>query len=245
CVAILFLMAIGLQRLTRNPKPLADTIDLDTHGFAPQVGRILTVAPGRGMVAAALVSLAVGAAFVLTPPPTRIEPARDPFLLFPRSIGAWSGATATLDADVARVLGADDYIAATYLAPGEAAPVEFFAAWYRSQTDGAGIHSPEVCLPVGGWEVYSITPQQVSMPGTVYGTFTVNRAVIEKGLSRQLVYYWFEQRGRRMTNDYVAKFTVVRFVTPIGQRETEAEAEARMQRLMAEVLPKLPRFVPE
>ena len=29
CVGILFLMAIALQRLTPNPKPLADTIDLD------------------------------------------------------------------------------------------------------------------------------------------------------------------------------------------------------------------------
>ena len=43
------------------------------------------------------------------------------------------------------------------------------------------------------------------MPGTVYGSFTLNRAVIEKGTSRQLVYYWFEQRGTRMTNDYAAK----------------------------------------
>jgi hypothetical protein len=33
----------------------------------------------------------------------------------------------------------------------------------------------------------------------------VNRAVIQKGLSNQLVYYWFEQRGRRMTNDFAAK----------------------------------------
>jgi EpsI family protein len=97
------------------------------------------------------------------------------------------------------------------------------------------------------------------MPGTVYGSFEVNRAVIQKELSQQLVYYWFEQRGRRMTNDFAAKMTVlydsltrgrtdgalVRFVTPIGEDETEAEADARLQRLMAEVLPRLPRFVPE
>ena len=97
------------------------------------------------------------------------------------------------------------------------------------------------------------------MPGTVYGDFMVNRAVIQKGLSKQLVYYWFEQRGKRMTNDYLAKASVVydsltmgradgamvRFVTPIGPNETEADADARMQRLMADLLPKLPRFIPE
>jgi hypothetical protein len=35
--------------------------------------------------------------------------------------------------------------------------------------------------------------------------FEVNRAVIQKGLSEQLVYYWFEQRGKRITNDFIAK----------------------------------------
>ena len=47
------------------------------------------------------------------------------------------------------------------------------------------------------------------MSGTGYGTFHVNRAVIQKGLSEQLVYYWFEQRGKRMTNDFNAKMSVV------------------------------------
>jgi EpsI family protein len=97
------------------------------------------------------------------------------------------------------------------------------------------------------------------MPGTAYGRFEVNRAVISMGLSKQIVYYWFEQRGQRMTSDYRAKASVVwdsltrgrtdgalvRFVTAIAPGETEAEAEARMQRFMREVLPALPRFVPE
>ena len=62
-----------------------------------------------------------------------------------------------------------------------------------------------------------------------------------------------------MTNDYAAKVSVVwdsltmgrsdgalvRFVTPIEEGETEAEAEARMQRLIAEVLSRLPRYIPE
>ena len=34
----------------------------------------------------------------------------------------------------------------------------------------------------------------------------VNRLVIAKGQSRQLVYYWFAQRGRIISNEYLAKF---------------------------------------
>lgn len=258
CIAVLFLTAIALQRLTPNPLPLRDTIDLDTKGFAAQLRRGLAIVPARGLIGAALLSLVVGLSFVLAPSATRQAVDRDSFALFPRDIGAWSGMTEMLDPATEAVLGASDYINATYAAPGEGA-VNIFAAWYASQTDGEALHSPEVCLPVGGWEVFSIDPTPVSIPGTVYGDFMVNRAVIQKGTSKQLVYYWFEQRGKRMTNDYAAKFSVVwdsltrgrsdgaliRFVTPIGPGETEADADARLQRFMALSLKPMPRFVPE
>jgi hypothetical protein len=38
---------------------------------------------------------------------------------------------------------------------------------------------------------------------------------------------------------------MVRFVTPINGNETEADADARMQAFMLELLPKLPRYIPE
>lgn len=261
CVAILFLLAIGLQRLTRDPKPLADTIDLDFEGFGTQASRIIGIGASRGLVIAAALSVAIATAFVLAPPAKQVEVPRESFLLFPKRIGGWSGTQMLLDSEVERVLGATDYISANYMTDGEDGYVNFFAAWYEKQTEGSGIHSPAVCLPVGGWEVFSITPTEISIPSTVYGTFNVNRAVIQKGLTRQLVYYWFEQRGKRMTNDYWAKASVVydsfsmgrgdgalvRFVTPIlhNDAKSEAEADARMQRFMAVILQRLPEFIPE
>jgi len=258
CIAVLFGMAIALQRLTPNPLSLSDTIDLDTEGFGAQLRRALTIPPARGLIGAAVLSVAIGIGFALAPSPERVAVDRETFALFPRDIGSWTGPPEQLDPETEAVLGASDYINATYQTPGEGS-VNLFAAWYESQTEGEGLHSPEVCLPVGGWEVFSIDPTLVSIPGTVYGDFMVNRAVIQKGMSKQLVYYWFEQRGQRMTNDYAAKFSVVwdsltrgrsdgaliRFVTPIGAGEAEAEADARMQRFMAESLKLLPRFVPE
>ncbi|SMY09283.1 VPLPA-CTERM-specific exosortase XrtD [Flavimaricola marinus] len=259
CIGILFLTAVLLQRLTPSPLGLRDTIDLDTDGLGMQASRFLRIAPARGIAVAAALTTAVTAAFLLTPAPERVEVARDSFLLFPTRINDWQGYVTPLEPDIAEVLKASDYINATYQAPGEPGYVNFFSAWYEKQTEGSGIHSPEVCLPVGGWEVFSIDPTPITIPGTVYGDFMVNRAVIQKGLSRQLVYYWFEQRGQRMTNDYAAKASVVwdsltrgrtdgalvRFVTPILDGETEADADARMQGFMAELLPKLPNFIPE
>ncbi|PYE82241.1 VPLPA-CTERM-specific exosortase XrtD [Pseudoroseicyclus aestuarii] len=259
CIAILFLMAVLLQRLTPSPLTLAETIDIDFKGFGPQMMRLGRIAASRGLIIAAAASLVLVTLWIAVPRPEPEPVERDSFTLFPRDLGPWSGIMQDLDPSVVQVLNASDYVNATYMAPGEAAPVNFFSAFYRSQTDGAGIHSPEVCLPVGGWEVSAIEQEQVSLPDTVYGSFKVNRAVIEKGLTRQLVYYWFEQRGQRMTSDYAAKASVVwdgltrgrsdgalvRFVTPIAEGESIASAEARMQRLMGDLLPRLPRFIPE
>lgn len=259
CIGILFLTAFALQRLTPNPLPFNDTLDLDFDGFGGQARRFLRIGPSVGLIVAGLVSLAITAAFVLTPAPPRVEVQRDLFAQFPRQLGDWTGGQQSLEPEIERVLGATDYINATYQAPGEAAYVNIFSAWYLKQTEGSGIHSPEVCLPVGGWEVFSIDPTEISIPNTVYGSFKVNRAVIQKGLNKQLVYYWFEQRGKRMTGDYAAKASVVwdsltrgrtdgamvRFVTPIEAGESEADADARMQRFMALALLKLPNFIPE
>jgi exosortase D (VPLPA-CTERM-specific) len=259
CIGLLFAIAIGLQRLTRDPKPLSEVIDLDFDGFGEEASNLRHMSPSRGLRIATIISAVITAAFLLAPTPERVIPGRDTFNLFPRQIGAWSAHVIPLDPEVEVVLDASDYINATYSHAGEAATVNVFSAWYAKQTEGSGIHSPEVCLPVGGWEVFSIDPTPVSFPDTIYGDFELNRAVIQQGLSKQLVYYWFEQRGRRMTNDYAAKVTVVydslllgrtdgaivRFVTPILEGEAEADADARMQGFMAQMLPKLPRFIPE
>ncbi|MFW2541569.1 VPLPA-CTERM-specific exosortase XrtD [Primorskyibacter sp. 2E107] len=259
CVGILFLLAVVLQRTTRNPKTLADTIDLDFQGLGGQAAKVLALAPSRGLIAAAAVSTLVVGAWYAAPAPQGERVVRENFLFFPKQIDGWRGVSLPLEQATQDVLKATDYVNTTYTSPNEVQPVNFFSAFYQKQTEGAGIHSPEVCLPVGGWEMFSLQSVPVSFPGTVYGDFAVNRAVIQKGLSKQMVYYWFEQRGTRMTNDFAVKAGVVwdgltrqrsdgalvRFVTPMGRNESEADAEARLQRFMAEVLPKLPRFIPE
>jgi len=259
CVALLFGMAVLLQRTRPVPLSLSEAVDLDLNGLGSQSARFLALTPSRGLIVAALVSAAIALVYVATPARQAVTVPRDSFHLFPRDLGSWSGLHQNLEPNVERVLGADDYLNVTYVSPAAPTSITLFTAYYNKQTEGSGIHSPEVCLPVGGWEVFSLDRQEVTIPDTVYGSFPVNRAVIQKGLSKQLVYYWFEQRGRRMTNDYVAKASVVwdgftrgrtdgalvRFSMPIADNETEAQAEARLQDFMRLALARLPRFIPE
>jgi exosortase D (VPLPA-CTERM-specific) len=258
-VFMLFGLAVLMQRTTKNPTSLADTIDLDFQGFGGIATRVLNIRVSRAMVTAALISAAISAAWIYAPNSGRIVADREPFLLFPRQLDGWSGSMTRIEPSVEAVLAADDYLNATYSKPAEDTYVNFFVAYYKDQTSGSGIHSPEVCLPTGGWEIFRLDPTyKLALNDTPYGEFQVNRAVIQKGTSMQLVYYWFEQRGKRITNDVAAKLTVlkdsmitgradgalVRFVTPIGPTETPEVADARLQRFMRASLGKLPRFVP-
>ena len=266
CIGILFAMAVALQRLTPDPLPLRDAIDLDTAGLAPILGRVLAIRPTAALAGAVALTAGASAAWIGAQElrePVAVE--REPFALYPRRVEGWAGSTARLEAEVEAVLGASDYLNATYaplgaasLGSGAGGHVNLFVAFYDRQTEGSGIHSPEVCLPTGGWEIFTLEPHAIDMAGTGYGAFEVNRAVIQQGLSQQLVYYWFEQRGERMTNDFAAKLAVlwdglvegrtdgalVRVVTPIDPRGGEAAADARLEAFLREALPPLPRFVP-
>jgi EpsI family protein len=86
----------------------------------------------------------------------------------------------------------------------------------------------------------------------------MNRAIIQKGETRMMVYYWFEQKGRKVAWDFAAKFflmidgistgrtdgALVRLTTLIGPNESEAEAEARLQEVLIGLQEPLPRFIP-
>jgi len=256
CVGLLFIEAFLLQRLTANPKRLADAVDLEVHGLGTQARRIFAVKASPMLIFAALATAVISAGWTFVPQPQLVDPPRRSFDMFPYMIGDYNGSFEQLDPDVARTLAADDYLASTYT-DGRNPPVSLFVAYYKDQTRGGGIHSPNVCLPNSGWEVSGLGPYQVDMDGTGYGSFKLNRAVIQNGMNTELVYYWFEQRGSRYTNDMLTKLAVmkdaylrgrkdgamIRFITPIENNDTAA-ADRRLQAFMHQALQKMPQYVP-
>jgi EpsI family protein len=245
-----------LQRLTAQPRHVLDIIDLDMRGLGHSLTGIGPFRPTPALIGAAMIALGSGVLWQVVPARTPETVTRQPLVLFPMQIGDRQGKAIRLEPVIEQVLKADDYLFANFTGEG-LAPVNLLISYYASQTKGAGIHSPEVCIPSGGWEVSHWAQARVSLADG--STLKVNRAVIQKGLERQLVYYWFEERGRRTTSDYVAKlFTVwdsmamgrsdgalVRVVTPIEQREIEVDADRRLSGFLGGVLPVLAGFVPE
>jgi EpsI family protein len=129
--------------------------------------------------------------------------ARQPLANFPSQIGEWqSGGEEPLDDDVLQVLGVDEYVNRTYV-DRAGLPLNLYIGYYASQRQGSTIHSPQNCLPGSGWQPVEASRIQLTAGGR---TFPVNRYVIEKSLRRQVVYYWYQGRGRIVANDYANKF---------------------------------------
>lgn len=262
CIAILFILARVLQFLNGDKRPQHEVLELNFNGMGTQLRRVFALERSKGLAAAAALTLAATAALYFTPTPQAAAVIREPMVLFPRVLDDWTaGAPERLDDNIEQVLGADDYFVSNFQQAETGVTVNLFIAWYERQVEGSGIHSPEVCIPAGGWEMSDIeaTNVVVTTPDGKTVTVPVNRATIRKGLHRQLVYYWFEGRGRRLTNDYEAKAltvydaamigrtdgALVRLVTPLAVKEDPAKGDARLQAFLGDVLPTLPRFVPD
>lgn len=187
-----------------------------------------------------------------------IAPTRQPFLDFPMKVNDWSGTSFPLEARYVEVLRFDDYVLADYRQP-YAVPVNFYVAYYRSQRKGQSAHSPQTCMPGGGWEITSIQTVQLPSSSGIERDQPANRVLIQKGDQRQMVLYWFKQRDRVVANEYLVKFYVlwdamtrqrtdgalVRLTTGIQQNESDVSAEHRLLQFAQDVNPLLPRYVPD
>ena len=87
---------------------------------------------------------------------------------------------------------------------------------------------------------------------------SVNRVLISQGLERQLTYYWFQQRGRVITNELLVKWylfwdaltlnrtdgALVRMIVPLGPNTSVDDADATLVEFLQGVSAELPRFIP-
>ncbi|WP_230874642.1 VPLPA-CTERM-specific exosortase XrtD [Methylomonas sp. LL1] len=187
-----------------------------------------------------------------------IIPQRKAFLNFPLQLGNWNGRQDYIDKKYLDTLKLTDYIVVNYLAPGGQSSVNFYTAYYESQRKGASVHSPRSCIPGDGWQITSFGQRdfpELKIQGT---PLRVNRAVIEKGDYKQLVYYWFQQRGRSITNEYLVKWylfydaitmqrtdgSLIRLVTSLDKGQDIEVADQRLQSFMKDMVTVLPDYLP-
>jgi len=187
-------------------------------------------------------------------------PPRLPFAKFPSQLGEWrKGQELPIDAEILAVLGVDDYLSRTYFTPDRNG-VGLYVGYYESQKQGDTIHSPLNCLPGAGWEPLSNSVLHVPIAGGSKppAAIGVNRYIIQKGLDRQLVLYWYQAHGRVVASEYWGKFyliadavrlnrtdaALVRVISPIVGEEGEQRAERLAVRFVQTLFPALTSFLP-
>jgi len=148
------------------------------------------------------------AGFVAYTTRPEVVPMRQAFSSMPTIVGAWRGsANQPLAASILDVLGVTDYVNRTYYrGPREVASL--YIGYYDSQREGDTMHSPMNCLPGAGWIPVETKMVQISVAGRS-APIVVKRVIIEKGIDRQLVLYWYQSHGRVIGNEYWSKVTMV------------------------------------
>jgi exosortase D (VPLPA-CTERM-specific) len=221
------------------PAPLPADVVMTARAIPRQAYAILML-----LVAGTVAVLMVGGR-------AEIVPKRLTFNTFPLSLEGWHGDPGVIDSIVLDALKLDDYIMVDYQ-DTSGHVVNFYVAYYASQRSGASAHSPRSCLPGGGWVTEFLHPVTLA-PG-----LSANRVLISKGDSRQLVYYWFKQRDRELSNEFVVKWyllwdaltrnrtdgALIRLTTPMQPGEEIKSADARLRAFAAVAVPRLTDYVP-
>lgn len=259
CLALLVGEMALLARFGSRGRPLREVFGLEYPDPAPKGASVQYRRFSAPLATGALLLAAAGATLLLSPVRDQVKPQRTPFAMFPMQFDGWTGRPDHIDRDILAWLAVDDHVIANYSRAGEPW-VNFYSAYYASQSGGQSAHSPRTCMPGGGWAIAQLTVTDVPLPPAAGITsLAVNRAVIQKGEQRQLVYYWFNQRGRTLTDELTVKWFIlkdgitrsrsdgalIRLVTPIARGEDIAQADRRLAGFTATLLPRLKQHIPD
>ena len=178
---------------------------------------------------------------------------RQPLHDLPYALGPWTGEEQPLQDRVVQVAGVSDYTNRIYSQPAET-PVQLYVGYYASQRTGDTIHSPKNCLPGSGWDPIQSGYATVLVPGG--HNIVVNEYVIQRDQDKQLVFYWYQGRGRVIASEYAGKFwmvadairrnrtdgALVRVVTPMN--DGAERAHIRLVDFTQTLFPSLHELIP-
>lgn len=206
-----------------------------------------------------------------------VVPPRVPFVALPDEVRGHAAAAPTpgrhsrwfcperetMAPEVESVLGATDYVFCDWVSPERHAVVNLYVGYHETQVrryDGRAdevrtIHPPEHCLPGSGW---SILDSRIVPITAGARTGEAKRFVIAKGDARQVVYFWYQSRGRLVARSHeviLYKFldrallgrsdgALVRFTSPI-ERDDVHSADAAIRDFAAAITPHLGPHLPD
>jgi EpsI family protein len=185
--------------------------------------------------------------------------ARVPLAALPTAIADWKSSELPLDPKVLRTLGVDDHLSRVYQRR-QAPPASVYIGFYRTQRTGETIHSPLKCLPGTGWQPVETGRRTIDVTGASGNSerILVNRYVVQKGIERHVVVFWYQMRGHVVASEYTAKLylmdgalrtnrtdgALVRIIVPLRRGDTDASADEALSGFVRLLYPMLSAHLP-
>lgn len=194
-----------------------------------------------------------------------VIPPRRSFAEFPLELDGWQcKERERMERRFEKRLGVADYLLCDFRrGPGELVNVYVGYHEFQVRERGGGgpvssIHPPAHCLPGSGWGIIDSRTVKLDFPGFPRPDATGKRLIIAKGSARQLVYYWYQSRGRVISEDWKKIIFVgwdratrgrtdgslVRFTSAFARNDEQAAEEA-FRSLAPHILARLPDYVPD
>ncbi|MCB1880971.1 MAG: VPLPA-CTERM-specific exosortase XrtD [Chromatiaceae bacterium] len=258
CFAILLLEMTLLAKVGKRKYTLKEVFGLEAPQPLPAGLEMKhrPITPVHYGILASVALIALSSVYIQVQ--GEVRPPRADFSGYPLELGTWQGKGELLESIYLDSLKLDDYLLSDYR-NDKGEQVNFYIAYYASQQAGSAAHSPRACIPGGGWQISDVTTKSVDGVTVAGQPLSVNRIEIRRGEIKQLVYYWFQQRGRVITNEYMTKWylfldgltkhrtdgALVRLTTVINPGERWSDGDARLRAFALLAVPALDRFVPE
>lgn len=258
CMVLLFIEMWIFSRISGRKLAMSELVQIPEEWTAAVRKDMAVTTLNKSLFVALLLLIVGGGVSEMSKGREDIIPERKAFLSFPTQIGTWQGRNDYLTKKYLDELKLTDYVIVNFVQPETRSAVNFYSAYYQSQRKGAVVHSPRSCIPGDGWQITRFEQRDFPELKLDGQPLQVNRAIIEKGDSRQLVYFWFQQRGRNITNEYMVKWylfydaitlnrtdgALIRLVTYVDKTEDIAAADQRLQAFMKDLTPELSGYLP-
>ena len=139
----------------------------------------------------------------------RETPIKQPLSGFPSEIGDWKFARKSFfSAPVIDMLGVNDYISYDYV-EDSGRVLNLYISYFTAVGVTGAYHSPQNCLPGGGWNIVSVEDVPLAKAPVPYTGAAIKKVVVQKGSEQQVVLYWFQNRGRIIASEYWEKIYLV------------------------------------
>ena len=183
-------------------------------------------------------------------------PPKKEFSTFPKQIGTWVGKESFFEQKIYDKLGVDDSVLVNYWSP-DGNEVNLYIGYYQSQREGDLIHSPKHCMPGSGWNITDTSLEEIIIPGNKAKKIKAIKLILEKGINKQVVLYWFQSRGRYIGSEYWQKIylvwdaifknrtdgSFVRLIAPVNSNGVESATDY-LKSFAVAIIPVLNEYIP-